>query len=118
MIGQSDWIAIQGECVGPKIQKNKYKVSDYDLYVFNLIYPEGRMDSMSAKLCCEYAGLQFVPILGTGVTLPDSVDEVLAYAHGTSKLYDTLREGVVFRSADGKKSFKAVDPLFLLKHDE
>jgi len=47
-----------------------------------------------------------------------TVNEVLDYAHGTSKLYDTLREGVVFRSLDGKQSFKAVDPLFLLKHDE
>lgn len=50
--------------------------------------------------------------------MPDSVKELLEYAHGESKLHNTLREGIVFRSKDGKQSFKAVDPLFLLAHDE
>lgn len=118
MIGACDWIAIQGECIGPKIQKNKYEVSDYDLLVFNLIYPWGRMRSTVARSACQHFGLKFVPIIETGITLPDTVDEVLAYAHGTSALHDTLREGIVFRSEDGAKSFKAVDPLFLLKYDE
>lgn len=119
MIGAHEWIAIQGECIGPKIQKNKYHVTDYDLFVFNLIYSGGRrIPSPTAKMVCEEHGLKFVPIIETGITLPDTVDDVLAYAHGTSTLYDTLREGIVFRSSDGSQSFKAVDPLFLIKHDE
>ncbi len=118
MIGECEWVAIQGECIGPKIQGNKYKVSDFDLYVFNVIYPNGRLDSLYAKSIVGLRGLKFVPILDTSVRLPKTVDEVLAYAHGKSQLCDTLREGIVFRSQDGKKSFKAVDPLFLLKHDE
>ena len=118
MIGDLPWVAIQGECIGPKIQKNKYHVTDYDLFVFNVITPIGRMNSFAARDVCEHIGLRFVPIVDSVITLPDTVDEVLAYAHGTSKLYDTLREGIVFRSSDGVKSFKAVDPLFLIKHDE
>lgn len=118
MIGDRDWIAIQGECVAPKIQRNKYGVKEPDLYVFNLIYPTGRVDSVRAKSICENHGLQFVPIVDTNVVLPDTVDEVLAYAHGQSMLADTLREGIVFRSQDGKQSFKAVDPEFLLKWSE
>lgn len=120
MIGKSDWVAIQGEVIGPKIQKNKYKVSGYDMFVFNLIYPYGRYSSKVAKQVCEMRGLKFVPILETNITLPDTVDEVLSFAHGKSVLTDsdTLREGIVFRSADGLKSFKAVDPQFLLKYDE
>ena len=47
-----------------------------------------------------------------------SVAEVLEYATGKSQLYDTLREGIVFRSLDGKQSFKAVSPEFLIKHNE
>ena len=31
---------------------------------------------------------------------------------------DYPQEGVVFRDLCGKQSFKAVDPLFLLKYDE
>lgn len=118
-IGNDDWIAIQGECVGPGIQKNKYGLKDYDLYVFN-VYTQrgGRMASLSARIQCEDFGLKFVPIIDSGLVLPDTVDEVLAYAHGPSAIGDTLREGIVFRSSDGKESFKAVDPLFLLKYDE
>lgn len=118
MIGDRDWIAIQGECVGPKVQGNKYKVTEPDLYVFNLIYPTGRLGSIVAKSIIENHGMKFVPILSDSYVLPDTVQEVLDYAHGQSALGDTLREGIVFRSKDGTHSFKAVDPLFLLKYNE
>ena len=118
MIGDRDWIAIQGECVGPKIQKNKYGLKDYDMYVFNLIYPTGRVDSVRAKSICENKGFNFVPILDEHYILPDTVDEVLEYADGQSTLADTMREGIVFRSRDGKQSFKAVSNKFLLKWSE
>lgn len=118
MIGDREWIAIQGECIGPKIQKNKYKREDYEMYVFNLIYPSGRVDSVRAKSICENKGFNFVPIIDTKYVLPDTVDEILAYADGQSVLADTMREGIVFRSADGKQSFKAVSNAFLLKWSE
>ena len=47
-----------------------------------------------------------------------NVTEVLDYATGKSALYDTLREGIVFRSPNGEQSFKAVSPEFLMKHGE
>lgn len=118
MIGDREWIALQGECVGPKIQKNKYGVKDCDLYIFNLIYPTGRVDSLRAKSICENHGLNFVPIVQVGYVLPDTVDEILEYADGQSVLADTMREGIVFRSMDGKQSFKAVSNKFLLKWSE
>lgn len=83
-----------------------------------MIYPEGRVDSELAEVIVNKEGLKFVPIIDANYILPDSVKELLDYAHGESKLYSTLREGIVFRSKDGKQSFKAVDPLFLLKYDE
>lgn len=118
MIGDRDWIAIQGECVAPNVQGNKYKVNKPDLYVFNLIYPTGRLDSPTAQSIIENHGMKFVPILDKTVVLPDTVNEVLDMAHGQSVIGDTLREGIVFRSQDGKQSFKAVDPLFLIKYNE
>ena len=113
-----EWIAIQGECVAPNVQGNKYKVEKPDLYVFNLILPSGRVGSLEAKRIVEEYGLKFVPIIEATATLPDTVQEILEYAHGQSAIGDTLREGIVFRSQDGKQSFKAVDPLFLIKYDE
>lgn len=118
MIGDREWIGIQGECVAPNVQGNKYKVKEPDLYVFNLLYPTGRVASPVAKSIIENHGMKFVPIIDTGVTLPDTVNACLEYAHGQSALGDTLREGIVFRSQDGKQSFKAVDPLFLMKYNE
>lgn len=118
IIGTNAWVAIQGECVAPNVQGNKYKVKEPDLYVFNLITPSGRLGSLEAKRVCENGGLKFVPIVDTNYILPDTVSEVLSYANGQSIVGDTLREGIVFRSLDGKNSFKAVDPLFLLKYDE
>jgi len=113
-----DWAAIQGECVAPNVQGNKYKVNKPDLYVFNVILPSGRLGSVEAKELVERFGLKFVPIVDSAFILPDTVQETLDYAHGQSAIGDTLREGIVFRSQDGKQSFKAVDPLFLLKYDE
>ena len=86
-----DWIALQGEVIGPKIQKNKYKVTEPDLYIFNVITPEGRFDSISGSVLCADLGLKFVPIISAGVELPDTVDEVIYYATGESQLGKTLR---------------------------
>lgn len=118
LIGNRDWVAIQGECIGPKIQKNKYKVTEPDLYVFNLVYPEGRKGSVYAAGLLETRGFKFVPILDKAFALPKTVDEMIAYAHGDSVIGPTLREGVVVRDTEGVRSFKAVDPEFLLKYNE
>ena len=119
LIGNHEWVAIQGECIAPNVQGNKYKVSEPDLYVFNLIYPSGRVGSVEARKIVSEYGLKFVPIIDEFVNLKGmSVADVLKYATGKSQLYDTLREGIVFRSLDGKQSFKAVSPEFLIKHNE
>lgn len=119
LIGENEWVCIQGECVAPNVQKNKYRVDEPDLYVFNVIFPNGRMNSIEAKALMSNKGLKFVPIINESVSLKGmTVNEVLTYATGKSELYDTLREGIVFRSLDGKQSFKAVSPEFLIKNEE
>lgn len=119
LIGDNEWVAIQGECVASNVQGNKYHVTEPDLYVFNLIYPSGRVGSVEAKRIVNELGLKFVPILSEDAQIKGmTVPEVLEYATGKSQLYDTLREGIVFRSEDGKQSFKAVSPEFLLKNNE
>jgi hypothetical protein len=99
------------------VQGNKYKVQSPDLYVFNVIHPKGRSGSIPAKKLVESWGMKFVPILRVGA-IPSTVQEMLEFAHGDSALGGTIREGLVCRTLDGKQSFKAVDPLFLLKYNE
>lgn len=112
-----EWVAIQGECISPKVQGNKYNVIEPDLFVFNFVLPKGRIGSNEAEKIVQSMGMKFVPIIGT-MCLPKTVPEMLDLAHGNSCLGNTIREGVVCRSLDGKKSFKAVDPLFLIKYNE
>lgn len=113
-----EWVAIQGECVGPKVQGNKYKLTEPDLYVFNFITSDhGRWPTGDGKRIAEEHGLQWVPIVGLG-SIPIRVEKMLELAHGPSKIADIDREGLVCRSLDGKHSFKAVDPEFLLKWHE
>lgn len=118
MIGNNNWVAIQGECIGPRVQGNKYAVNNCDLFVFNLIYPSGRVGSVKAKSIIETRGMKFVPILNEHYVLPDTIEAALKDATGQSVLNpQTLREGFVVRSQDGQKSFKIVSPDFLIHYN-
>lgn len=111
-------IAIQGELIGEGIQGNPYKIKGQTVRFFNLF----DIDSQ------EYYGLpmflatmqhdlklETVPILATSTNLPDTIDELLAYADAKSVLNpDFDREGVVLRSMDRKISFKAISNKFLM----
>lgn len=117
-----DWIAIQGECAGPKIQKNPQGLSENRLFVFNLISPYRRVKSSIAKSIIEDIGLEWVPILETGLDLRGKTEaDLLEMANGRSALNpDKMREGIVFRAEnpDVDLSFKAVSPEYLLKKGE
>lgn len=116
LIRTNEWVCIQGECIGPKIQGNPYKVGAFDLYCFNLIYPFGKVPGVEAEKEVGAYGLKWVPLVDAEYKLPDTVDELLEYATGQSQLHDTLREGVVIRNYAKNISFKAVSPEYLLKH--
>lgn len=118
LIGDEQFIALQGEILGDGIQGNKYKISGYDLYAFNLIYPNGMIDSVKAKDLLGHFGIKFVPILETGFKLKGSVTEMVEYANNKSTLLPILREGVVIRNYDKDISFKVINPEFLLKNEE
>lgn len=116
LIGKEKWVCIQGECIGPKIQANPYKVKDFDLYCFNLIYPYGIIEGLEAERIVSQYGLKWVPLVDANYKLPDTVDEILDFAEGTSAICDTLREGVVIRDYNHSISFKAVARSYLMKH--
>jgi hypothetical protein len=119
LIGDNDFVAIQGECVASNVQGNKYKVTEPDLCVFNLIYPDGKIKCLDYELeFLNKYGLKLCPLIVKDFVLPDTVNELLDFATGESKLHNTLREGLVFRNYEKNISFKAVSPEFLLKYDE
>lgn len=112
-----EWVTIQGETYGEGVQKRNYSLKGHDFMAFNLIDSvRGRWNSVEAKNVCSTYGIPWVPILDENFILPDTVDELLTIATGESVCDHDLREGIVFRSQDGTKSFKAVSNEFLLKY--
>lgn len=113
-----EWITIQGETYGSGVQKRDYSASEHALMVFNFIDSEkGRWNTIEMKKYLEYnQGIPCVPIVDENFILPDTVEELLEYATGESVLDTGMREGIVFRSKDGIKSFKAVSNEFLAKY--
>lgn len=112
-----EWVTIQGETYGAGVQKRDYHLNGHDFMAFNFIdSSRGRWNSVAAKEFLSQYNIPWVPILNENFILPDTVDELLTIATGESICDHDLREGIVFRSQDGTKSFKAVSNEFLLKY--
>lgn len=115
-------IAIQGEVVGPGIQKNKYNLKDHELYVFN-VYDINKGEYFSVEerqTFCEELGLQHVPVIDEVYLVDISIDNWLKFAEGKSALNNqTEREGLVFKRVDDCcVNFKCISNRFLLKTDD
>ena len=112
----AEWVTIQGETFGAGVQKRDYSLEGHDFRAFNLIVSnKGRIGSVEAEKIVNPYGIKWVPILETFFILPDTVDELLTIATGKSVIDGKSREGIVFRSPDGSRSFKAVSNEFLLE---
>lgn len=111
-------LAIQGELIGPGIQKNKYKLDKHQFRPFTVFNIDtfSKLPSAEALQVIEELGLTPVPVLSTSYALPQTTDELLKEAEGKSELNNnTEREGIVLRSASSAVSFKAISNKFLLK---
>jgi hypothetical protein len=112
-----EWATLQGETYGVGIQKREYGLKEHDFVGFNLIFSDrGRLNSVEAKEILAEYGIPWVPIVDEHFVLPDTVEELLAIATDKSVIDGGMREGLVFRSQDGARSFKAVSNEFLLKY--
>ena len=115
----AEWVTIQGETYGATVQKRDYSLDGRDFMAFNLITStHGRYGTMEM---IEYLKpfVPCVPIIETDIDFTDkfaTVEDMLLYAEGDSVVDGKPREGIVFRSTDGTKSFKAVSNSFLLKY--
>ena len=114
-----DWITIQGETYGAGIQKRDYHMKDHNFMAFNFITSkEGRWNSVQMRdLIEKHLGIPCVPILNEHYILPDTIEELRSYVDSKTSIIDgDIREGIVFRSPDGSRSFKCVSPTYLIKY--
>ena len=114
------FVTIQGETYGKGIQDRDYHMEDIDFKAFNLIFgyeKEGVIKRFNPREMTEILkefNIPCVPILDEHFRLPNTIDEMIAYADGNSRIDGHYREGVVLRTYDGVNSFKAVSNTYLL----
>lgn len=115
-------VCLQGELIGPGIQKNRYQKQNRVLRVFNAFnFFSGVNDLWDVVEAC---GLSRVPVLDRNYILPESVHDLLFDADGysievaQSNGKPTPREGLVLRSTGAPSvSFKAISNKWLLKFE-
>lgn len=120
-------IAIQGEIIGDGIQGNKYKLKQGErkFYMFNIF----DIDEYKYLSCLNYyklLELDVVPVVDDNFQLIDDIDLLVKISEGKSIINDkTNREGLVIRPQEetedirlGRLSFKVINLMFLLKHNE
>lgn len=120
------FITIQGETYGGSIQKRNYNTDKHDLKVFNLIYgyKKGktvrvvRANPLEMERILKVFSIPTVPIVDEKFYLPQTCEELVKMADGPSAIDGEMREGLVFRTYDGLRSFKAVSNPFLLKYHQ
>jgi RNA ligase (TIGR02306 family) len=113
-------LAVQGEMVGPSIQKNFEGVDKNEFYVYDIFLIDEQRYMLPAErqgFCTAY-GIKHVP-LGSphAVTLPVDVAAALADAEGPSGLNGKYREGFVYKSMERDFSFKVISNAYLLKEE-
>lgn len=111
-------VILQGEIIGTGIQGNKYEVTGYDFYAFNLIADGVKINTVDMTAMLGWYNIKSVPIVEEEFTLPDTIAELVEYSKGRSKLLPSReREGLVIRSYEKNISFKVINPDFLIKYE-
>lgn len=112
--------AIQGELVGPNIQSNHEKVSDFEFYCFDVfdIKSQKYLTATERHLFCTRFNIPHVPVVGMTKVLADhpSIDELLERVDDRSMNPNTISEGRVYKSTTNPAiTFKVINNRYLLK---
>jgi RNA ligase (TIGR02306 family) len=115
--------AVQGELIGPKIQRNHEKVQELEFYVFDIyditlqtyLTPTERHSFMDRNL----KGLKHVPIISSHTPIfleVNGMAELLARVDGESMNPGTISEGRVYKDIEyPNTTFKVINNRYLLK---
>lgn len=117
-------IAVQAELMGPGVQDNLERLTKHELYMFDIfdidnfryVTPDERED-IYCYLQESGSTIKHVPIYAAVFTLHPlhTPAGLLELADGPSMVND-LREGLVWKRADGKFSFKTISDAWLLRY--
>jgi len=118
-------IAIQGEVVGPGIQKNRLGLKDTSLFAFSVfdISAARFLDHDDARTVLAELGVPAVDVIEEGESFQHTQETLLALAEGKYPGTSNEREGIVVRphretisaTLNGRLSFKVISNRFLLR---
>jgi len=125
IMAQHPELALQGEVVGPGIQKNRMGLKAVEFRAFN-IYDMRYSRSLDHDQCFafyEQYGIPAAPVVEEGPDFQHTVESLLQLAEGLYPGTKNEREGIVIRprigqfsqTLAGRLSFKAISNRFLLK---
>jgi RNA ligase (TIGR02306 family) len=115
-------VAIQGEVIGPGIQKNKYGLSKHEFFVYDIFDIDAqRYYTPSERISATLVhGLTHVPVIKPAHSFAGmSVEDALAYVVNKSVIgTKPEREGSVFKCNMEAVSFKIISNKFLLRNGD
>lgn len=126
-LGGGEW-CLQGELIGPGVQKNKLGLDKLHFAVFN-VYNIATGEYLPAPEFVRVVnglGLMTVPVLEIDHVLTEDIPALVALSIAPSVLNPKVqREGIIFRPLVeefdkdlGRLSFKVINPEFLLKYND
>lgn len=115
-------IVLQGEIIGPKVQKNNYALARPELFVFN-VWDLATLERLDLAQSAAQLGLQTVPILAKDYQLPSGVGSLRSMAEDSASLLNngkSLKEGLVVTAwplepGQVDLSFKVISRKYLAK---
>lgn len=112
-------IVLQGEILGEGIQGNKYNISGFDFYAYNLIADGKKFETSEISNILNEYKIKTVSILYSDTILPETIKDIVELSSGKAILNNKIeREGVVCRNTENDISFKVINPRFLLQNGE
>jgi len=109
-------LAIQAECIGPKVQGNIYKLPEHEIRVFSIFDIDNQkyVDYERLVDLCVMFNLPMVPIIGFE-NIKNDIKYYVELSKGKSQINSSiLREGIVCRHLTENFSFKSINPEYLL----
>lgn len=101
-------VAIQGELCGEGINGNNYRVG-LEWFVFDIyVIGTGYLAPKLRRNVINILGLKHAPVVSVDSQVTQDIPELLEMANGKSYIAECLREGFVYKSEDGSKSFKVI----------
>jgi RNA ligase (TIGR02306 family) len=112
-----DGLCFQGELMGPTIQNNREKLSEFKFFVYNIydIQKKKYFTPKSRVELCALLKMDHVPIVEAEASKPSSVEQALKAVENIPSLNNKVCEGVVYKTSGF--SFKVINNNFLLKEE-